>query len=177
MTDRPRVKPITFRPIGVIRTPFPSTAGMPIQATAAVGIPGWIELDPDLAAGLVDLEGFSHLILLYHLHRITAPRLTVTPFLDDRPHGIFATRSPARPNPIGISTVRLIAIVGSTIEIEVVDMLDGTPLLDIKPYVPAFDDRDDARIGWFVNRLDRLPETLADGRFDPGLPRDSSNAP
>ena len=177
MTDFPKLEPVTFRPIGVIRTPFSTTAGMPIQATAAVGIPGWIELDPDLAAGLLDLEGFSHLTLLYHLHRITATRLTVTPFLDERPHGIFATRSPARPNPIGISTVRLLAIAGSTIEIEDVDMLDGTPLLDLKPYVPAFDDRDDVRIGWFTNRLDRLPETLADARFDPGPPRDSSNPP
>ena len=87
----------------------------------------------------------------------------MTPFLDDRPHGIFATRSPARPNPIGISTVRLIAIVGSTIEIEDVDMVDGTPLLDIKPYVPAFDDRGDVRIGWFAERLHRLPEARADG--------------
>jgi tRNA (adenine37-N6)-methyltransferase len=166
MTDFPKLEAVTFRPIGVIRTPFTKTAGMPIQATAAVGVPGRIELDPDLVAGLLDLEGFSHLTLLYHLHRITAPRLTVTPFRDDRPHGIFATRSPARPNPLGISTVRLIAIVGSTIEIEDVDMLDGTPLLDIKPYVPAFDDRDDARIGWFTERLDRLPETRADGRFE-----------
>jgi tRNA-Thr(GGU) m(6)t(6)A37 methyltransferase TsaA len=166
MTDVPKLEPVTFRPIGVIRTPFTATLGMPIQATAAVGVPGRIELDPDLAAGLVDLKGFSHLILLYHLHRITAPRMTVAPFLDDRPHGIFATRSPARPNPIGISTVRLLAIVGSTIEIEDVDMLDGTPLLDIKPYVPAFDDRDDARIGWFTERLDRLPQTRADARFE-----------
>jgi tRNA-Thr(GGU) m(6)t(6)A37 methyltransferase TsaA len=166
MADVPKLELVTFRPIGVIRTPFTATLGMPIQATAAVGVPGWIDLDPDLAAGLVDLEGFSHLTLLYHLHRITAPRLTVAPFLDDRPHGIFATRSPARPNPIGISTVRLLAIVGSTVEIEDVDMLDGTPLLDIKPYVPAFDDRDDARIGWFTERLDRLPETRADARFE-----------
>jgi tRNA-Thr(GGU) m(6)t(6)A37 methyltransferase TsaA len=166
MTGRRPIEPVTFRPIGVIRTPFTAILGMPIQATAAVGVPGRIELDPDLAAGLVDLKGFSHLILLYHLHRITAPRMTVAPFLDDRPHGIFATRSPARPNPIGISTVRLLAIVGSTIEIEDVDMLDGTPLLDIKPYVPAFDDRDDARIGWFTERLDRLPETRADARFE-----------
>jgi tRNA (adenine37-N6)-methyltransferase len=165
MTDRRPIEPVTFLPIGVIRTPFAKTAGMPIQATAAVGIPGWIDLDPAFVEGLTDLEGFSHLTLVYQLHRVTAPRLRVTPFLDDRPHGIFATRSPARPNPIGISTVRLVAVRGSTVEIEDVDVVDGTPLLDIKPYVPAFDDRAGARIGWFTDRLDRLPELRADGRF------------
>jgi tRNA-Thr(GGU) m(6)t(6)A37 methyltransferase TsaA len=158
-------EPVTFRPIGIIRTPFVATEGMPIQATAAVGVPGRIELDPDLIEGLADIDGISHLILLYHLHRITATRLTVTPFLDEQRHGIFATRSPARPNPIGLSTVRLIAVSGSTIEIEDVDMVDGTPLLDIKPYVPAFDDRDDVRVGWFTDRLDGLAQTRADGRF------------
>ncbi|HEY8846852.1 MAG TPA: tRNA (N6-threonylcarbamoyladenosine(37)-N6)-methyltransferase TrmO [Candidatus Limnocylindrales bacterium] len=158
-------EPITFRPIGVIRTPYNETEGMPIQATAAIGVPGRIELDPDLVEGLADLEGFSHLTLLYHLHRIESPKLTVTPFLDDRAHGIFATRAPARPNPIGISTVRLVAVSGSTIEIEDVDMVDGTPLLDIKPYVPAFDDRSDVRIGWFASRLDGLAAARADDRF------------
>jgi len=157
--------PVSFRPIGVIRTPFAESAGMPIQAVAAIGIAGRIELDPALEAGLADLEGFSHLILVYHLHQVTAPRLTVTPFLDDTTHGIFATRSPARPNPIGISTVRLIGIDGTTIDIEDVDMVDGTPLLDLKPYVPAFDDRGGARIGWFAERLGPLADTRADERF------------
>jgi tRNA (adenine37-N6)-methyltransferase len=158
-------EPITFRPIGVIRTPYNQTEGMPIQATAAIGVSGRIEFDQDLVEGLADLEGFSHLTLLYHLHRIESPRLTVTPFLDDQAHGIFATRSPARPNPIGLSTVRLIAVFGSTIEIEDVDMVDGTPLLDIKPYVPAFDDRPDVRVGWFATRLGGLAAARADDRF------------
>jgi tRNA-Thr(GGU) m(6)t(6)A37 methyltransferase TsaA len=158
-------EPTAFRPIGVIRTPFNETEGMPIQATAAVGVPGRIELDPHLVEGLADLDGFSHLTLLYHLHLISGPRLTVTPFLDDQPRGIFATRSPARPNPIGLSTVRLIAVSGSTIEIEDVDMVDGTPLLDIKPYVPAFDDRSDVRVGWFASRLGGLAAARADDRF------------
>jgi tRNA-Thr(GGU) m(6)t(6)A37 methyltransferase TsaA len=165
MTDRPAVQPVTFRPIGIIRSPFVDTAGMPIQATAAVGVKGRIELDPDLVEGLADLDGFSHLTLLYHLHLITSARLTVTPFLDDEARGIFATRSPARPNAIGISTVRLVAINGSAIDIEDVDVVDGTPLLDIKPYVPAFDDREGVRVGWFAERLGRLSETLADDRF------------
>ena len=166
MTDP--LEPVTYRPIGVIHTPFTDVDGMPIQPIAAAGVRGTIDLDPGFAAGLLDLDGFSHLILLYHLHEVRAPRLTVTPFLDDRPHGIFATRSPARPNPVGLSTVRLARVLGSTIEIEDVDMLDGTPLLDIKPYIPAFDDRPGARVGWFTGRLDRLPEVRADGRFGPG---------
>ncbi len=165
MTDP--LAPVTYRPIGVIRTPFTEVDGMPIQPAAAAGVPGTIELDQAFTAGLLDLDGFSHLILLYHLHEIRAPRLTVTPFLDDHPHGIFATRSPARPNPIGLSTVHLVGIRGSTLEIEDVDMLDGTPLLDLKPYIPAFDDRPGARVGWFTGRLDRLANALADGRFGP----------
>jgi tRNA-Thr(GGU) m(6)t(6)A37 methyltransferase TsaA len=157
--------PVTFRPIGVIRTPFADAAGMPIQAVAAAGIAGSIELDPAYAEGLADLDGFSHLVLLYHLHRIDSARLTVIPFLDDQPHGVFATRSPARPNPIGLSTVRLVGIEGTTIRIEDVDILDGTPLLDIKPYVPQLDDRAEPRIGWLSGRVDRVGEIKADTRF------------
>jgi tRNA-Thr(GGU) m(6)t(6)A37 methyltransferase TsaA len=150
----------------VLRTPFTSTAGMPIQASAAEDIAGRIELDPAYEPGLADLDGFSHLILLYHLDRVGSIRMGVTPFLDDRPRGLFATRVPARPNPIGVSTVRLVGINGSTIDVLDVDMLDQTPLLDIKPYVPAFDDRPDARIGWYAAVLDRLANATADGRFD-----------
>ena len=159
------IDPVTFVPIGVIRTPFADPVGMPVQAVAATGIQGTIELDPAYAEGLADLDGFSHLTLLYHLHRIDTVRLTLIPFLDDRPHGVFATRSPARPNPIGMSTVRLVGIEGTTIRIEDVDILDGTPLLDIKPYVPQLDDRADARIGWYLGRVDRVGEVKADRRF------------
>ncbi len=162
------MEPVLYRPIGVIRTPFTDVDGMPIQAVAALGVAGRIELDPAFAEGVADLDGFSHLVLLYHLHAMRSSRLTVTPFLDDRPHGIFATRSPARPNPIGLSTVRLVAVSGTELTIEDVDMLDGTPLLDIKPYVPAFDDRADARIGWFSGRVDDLGKvrrSRADRRF------------
>jgi tRNA-Thr(GGU) m(6)t(6)A37 methyltransferase TsaA len=164
MTDP--IEAVTYRPIGLIHTPFTDIDGMPIQPTAALGVRGSIVVETEFAEGLLDLDGFSHLILLYHLHAISRARLTVTPFLDDVPHGIFATRSPARPNPIGISTVRLVRIDGCTVEIEDVDMLDGTPLLDIKPYVPAFDDRQAARVGWFSGRLDHLTEVRADRRFD-----------
>jgi len=167
MTDH-RHEAVTYWPIGVIRTPFADPEGMPIQAAAATGVPGTIELDPDLAGGLADLDGFSHLILLYHLHRVPPPRMQVTPFLDDRPHGVFATRAPSRPNPIGLSTVRLVGIDGTTLAIEDVDMVDGTPLLDLKPYLPAFDDRAGARIGWYTGKLGRLSDTRSDGRFRSG---------
>jgi tRNA (adenine37-N6)-methyltransferase len=159
------LEPVVFRPIGIIRTPFAETEGMPIQAVAAGGFAGTIELDPAYAEGLADLDGFSHLTLLYHLHRMTGARLTVTPYMDDRPHGLFATRSPARPNPIGLSTVRLLGIEGTTLRIEDVDMLDGTPLLDIKPYVPQLDDRPAPRIGWYQGRVDRVGEVKSDRRF------------
>jgi tRNA (adenine37-N6)-methyltransferase len=163
MTDG--LKAISFRPIGVIRTPYTSIAGMPIQAAAAGEVAGRIELDPELAPGLADLDGFSHVILLYHLDRVGETNLSVKPFLDDHRRGLFATRAPARPNPIGLSTVRLVGVHGSTLDILDVDMLDRTPLLDIKPYVPALDDRADARVGWYAGVLDRLPTATADDRF------------
>jgi tRNA (adenine37-N6)-methyltransferase len=147
------MEPITYTPIGVIHTPFVSMAGMPVQSVASGGVAGTVELDPQFADGLSDLASFSHLILVTHLHLVTGYALQVVPFLDDRPHGIFATRSPRRPNPIGISIVRLTAIVG------------GTPLLDLKPFVPAIDNRQTDEIGWFADRLDRLPTVRSDYRF------------
>jgi tRNA-Thr(GGU) m(6)t(6)A37 methyltransferase TsaA len=166
MTTSQPDSPILYRPIGVVRSPFRHTAGMPIQSVAASGVGGTIDLDPAYADGLRDLEGFSHLILLTHLHLVQHYALNVVPFLDDRPHGIFATRSPKRPNPIGFSIVRLIRIEQSTLYVEDVDVVDGTPLLDLKPYVPTFDVRETDQIGWFAQRLDRLPVTRADERFE-----------
>jgi len=166
MTDRSWTwDAVRYRPIGVIHTPFREPAGTPVQTTSFVGSAGNVEIDPALAAGLHDLEAFSHLILLYHLHRVGVVKLTVTPFLDDREHGVFATRAPARPNPIGLSVVRLVGIEGTRLDIEDVDMIDGTPLLDLKPYVPAFDARDDVRVGWYADRLDHLDGATADDRF------------
>ena len=147
---------VCFTPIGVIRSPYTEPTGMPIQAIAAQGVAGQIELDPAYQAGLQDIEGFSHLILLYHLHLVREFSLMVTPFLDNQPHGIFATRSPKRPNPIGLSIVRLIRVEGETLHIEDVDIVDGTPLLDLKPYVPTFDIREGAAIGWFEQNIDRV---------------------
>jgi tRNA-Thr(GGU) m(6)t(6)A37 methyltransferase TsaA len=156
---------ICYTPIGLIRTPFVEEAGMPIQAVAARDVCGSVELDPAYLPGLRDLTGFSHLILLYHLHRVRGSALEVTPFLDEQPHGVFATRSPKRPNPIGLSTVRLLGIDGAVLQIADIDVVDGTPLLDIKPYVPQFDDRAEATIGWFASQIARLPTVRADGRF------------
>jgi tRNA-Thr(GGU) m(6)t(6)A37 methyltransferase TsaA len=157
---------ISYTPIGVIRSPFQTPAGMPVQSVAAKGVAGMIELAPTYQDGLQDLEGFSHLLLLYHFHLARrSPSLVVTPFLDDQPHGIFATRSPQRPNPIGLSLVRLIRVVGTQVYIEDVDVVDGTPLLDIKPYVPAFDVREATGIGWFAQRLDQVHHVRADQRF------------
>jgi tRNA-Thr(GGU) m(6)t(6)A37 methyltransferase TsaA len=138
---------------------------MPIQAVAAQGTAGWIELDPAYRAGLQDIEGFEYLILLYHLHLIEGASLTVTPFLDSQPHGIFATRSPKRPNPIGVSIVRLVRVEALNLHIEDVDVVDGTPLLDIKPYVPDFDVRATGRIGWFAKNIGQVKHVRADDRF------------
>jgi tRNA-Thr(GGU) m(6)t(6)A37 methyltransferase TsaA len=139
---------------------------MPIQSVAATGVGGTIELIPTYQDGLQDLEGFSHLLLLYHFHLIRQrSSLIITPFLDHQPHGIFATRAPQRPNPIGLSVVRLIRVEGPHVHIADVDVVDGTPLLDIKPYVPTFDVREATGIGWFARRLDQVDHVRADQRF------------
>jgi tRNA-Thr(GGU) m(6)t(6)A37 methyltransferase TsaA len=156
---------VEFRPIGVIRTPFEDTEGMPIQPSGAGGIRGTVEVLPEFEEGLKDLGGFSHVTLIYHFHRVSEHRLVVTPFMDPTPRGVFATRAPTRPNPIGISTVRLLAVRGNVLEIEGVDMLDGTPLLDIKPYVPEFDEQADIRIGWLARARGRSRAQKSDDRF------------
>ncbi|MBN1858292.1 tRNA (N6-threonylcarbamoyladenosine(37)-N6)-methyltransferase TrmO [Candidatus Bipolaricaulota bacterium] len=141
-------EPISYRPIGVIHTPHTDSAKTPIQPRYARGIKGTIEIDPAYEQGLSDLEGFSHILLLFHLHRAKSPHLMVIPFLGDHPRGVFATRSPTRPNPIGLSVVRLIRREGRTLHISDVDILDGTPLLDIKPYIERFDVEGPVRNGW-----------------------------
>ncbi len=159
------MKTIVYKPIGEIRSPHKSRAGMPIQAAGAKGIRGAIELFPAYAQGLKDLDGFSHIILIYHFHRTQKKALVVTPFLDHEPRGVFATRSPNHPNAIGISVVRLLAVEGRHLTIEDVDILDGTPLLDIKPYVPAFDHRTPERTGWLEKVQGAAREHRADNRF------------
>lgn len=157
---------IAYRPIGVLRTPHAQAEGAPIQPSGARGQEGRAEIDPAHAEGLKDLEGFSHLILLYHCHLSGPARLQVQPFLDGEPHGVFATRAPARPNPIGLSVVRLRAVRGATLLLEDVDMLDGSPLLDVKPYVAAFDaPPGPLRAGWLEGRAGQASQARADGRF------------
>lgn len=152
-------------PIGIIHTPFKEIAAMPIQPSGAVGISGQIELQPELIEGLKDLEGFSHIIVLYQFHRVTSTHLRVTPFLDPEPRGIFATRAPTRPNPLGLSVLALKAIRGNILAVENVDMLDGSPLLDIKPYVPEFDQATDVRTGWLEKSSSRAKTARSDQRF------------
>lgn len=151
--------------IGTIHTPFSRIEGMPIQPNGAEGLEGKIVLEDEFVPGLRDLEGFSHLILIYHLHRMEGYSLEVKPFLDTATHGIFATRSPRRPNPIGLSVVRLLSVEGSVIRFANPDMLDGTPLLDIKPYVSEFDRREPEREGWFEGKATAAWSTKSDARF------------
>ena len=148
-----------------MRSPFARIEGVPLQSLAAGEIRARVEIRTELQPGLCDLDGFSHLHLIAHL-RGAPGGLEVVPFLDDTVRGIFATRSPRHPNPIGISIVRLRAVVGSTLEISGVDLLDGTPVLDIKPYVPTFDSVAAERTGWLEQAAERVHEVKADRRFD-----------
>ncbi len=138
---------------------------MPIQPASYASAPGTVEIYAPFVEGLKDLDGFSHIILLYHLHEVRGMSLTVTPFLDSIPRGIFATRAPARPNPIGLSIVKLIRIEGPILHVEDLDVLNGTPLLDLKPYVPEFDHRPDAKIGWLQRVKGNAKTKVSDDRF------------
>ena len=164
-TKFPMVNEIRYKPIGIIHTPFTDTEGMPIQPSGAKGVAGTVEIMPEYTDGLRDLEGFSHIILIYHFHLSRGYSLEVKPFLDDTSRGLFATRAPRRPNAIGLSVVRLREIKGSALHIEDVDIVDGTPLLDIKPFVPEFDAREFARIGWLAGKAEKAAEMEADERF------------
>jgi tRNA-Thr(GGU) m(6)t(6)A37 methyltransferase TsaA len=154
---------IEYRPIGVVHSPFTEQTGTPIQPSRADGARGTIEIYPEYAEGLDDLDGFSHIYLICHLHRSEGFSLKVVPYLDTVPRGLFATRAPKRPNPIGLSIVDLVAVEGTTLTIENIDLLDGPPVLDIKPFVGNFDDRLEIRTGWLERA--RAKRDRADGRF------------
>ncbi len=139
---------IVYRPIGVVRSEHTKPDKTPIQPVYSEGCPGRVEVFPEFAAGLRDLEGFSHIYLIYHLHKADGPRLVVKPFLQDVERGVFATRAPCRPNAIGLSIVKLARREGNVLYLDNVDVLDGTPLLDIKPYTARFDRIDGTRNGW-----------------------------
>ncbi|MBG3876563.1 tRNA (N6-threonylcarbamoyladenosine(37)-N6)-methyltransferase TrmO [Desulfovibrio oxamicus] len=165
--DNPQAPHISYAPVAHMRTPFTTVRGMPIQPVGAQGVAGSIDVLPEFAEGLADIEGFSHLLVIYHLHECKGFTLRVKPFLDNDEHGVFATRSPRRPNPIGISVLRLTGVTGNRLHVENVDMLDGTPVLDIKPYVPTFDVWDADRTGWFATVADNAVQCRADDRFVP----------
>jgi len=156
---------IVYRPIGILHTPFRDLEGMPIQPSGEASAPGTAQIFPAFADGLKDLEGFSHIILLYHLHQVQRADLRVVPFLDSETRGVFATRAPTRPNPIGLSVVKLNGIQENLLTVEGLDILDGTPLLDIKPYIPSFDERSEHRIGWLEGVDGNASTTISDDRF------------
>jgi tRNA-Thr(GGU) m(6)t(6)A37 methyltransferase TsaA len=157
---------IKLTPIGIIHSPFRQATGTPVQPSAAKGVEGAVEVFEEYAAGLKDLAGFERIWLLYWFDRaeVEAPALIVKPYLDNTRRGVFATRAPARPNPIGLSSVHLLRIQGNKLDIRDVDILDGTPLLDIKPYVPQFDIFRVARSGWLEGTV--TARRLADSRFE-----------
>ncbi len=156
---------IKYKPIGVIHSPFKEPKGVPIQPAGAQGIDGTVELFPEYTEGLKDVEGFSHLILIYHFHLSKESPLKVKPYMDNKVHGVFAMRGPSRPNSIGISIVRLVRVEGNILHVQDIDIVDGTPLLDIKPYVPEFDIREIEKTGWLEKNVHKLSTSKDDGRF------------
>ncbi len=154
-----------MEPIGVIRTPFTRLEDMPIQPGGGRDVQGEVQLQPDYREGLADLDGFSHLFLLYLFHRTSEVKMRVVPFLDHTPRGVFATRAPVRPNRIGLSIVELVAVEGCRVKFRNVDILDGTPLLDIKPYVEQFDMVAGSRPGWIGAAPDQVEAKRSDDRF------------
>lgn len=157
---------ITYVPIGVVRSPYASLDGMPLQTVAAAEVEATVDLHERVHGALRDLDGFSHLWLLAHLHRVDGWTPEITPFLDDdRPRGVLATRSPRHPNPIGLSLVELLAVEAGALRIRGVDLVDGTPVLDVKPYVPLFDARDEVRTGWFGAAAGRVHTRRSDDRY------------
>lgn len=160
------MKEIIINPIGTIHTPHKGIENIPIQPIAAEGIKGYIELLPEYVPGLKDLDGFSHITLFYHFHKVDGFKLEVMPFMDTKTHGIFSCKAPKRPNHIGLSTVKLMGIENNIIHIEQVDMLDGTPLIDIKPFYPKYDNRFDVKCGWLDARPEITIESMrSDNRF------------
>ena len=156
---------IIYKPIGIIHSPFKEPKGTPIQPSAAKDIEGTVKIFKEYEKGLKDIEGFSHIILIYDFHLSRSYLLEVIPFMDNKPHGVFTTRAPSRPNPIGLSVVRLTEVINNILYIKDVDIVDNTPLIDIKPYVLEFNSSDKIKIGWLEKNIAKLPKSKDDGRF------------
>ncbi len=156
---------IKYKPIGIVHSPYKKPKGTPIQPLAATGVKATVEIFPEFVEGLTDLDGFSHIFILYHCHLVGKPSLKVQPYMDNDAHGVFSTRAPSRPNAIGLSVVRLVSVKKNLLYIQDVDILNGTPVLDIKPFVPEFDMREVKKIGWLEKNVNKLPESKDDGRF------------
>ncbi len=152
-------------PIGVVHSPFKTVENMPVQPSAARDVEAEIEIFEQYKEGLSDIDGFSHIYVVFYLNRVRETRLRVIPFLDTVERGIFATRSPARPNPVGLSLVELVSVNENFLRIRGIDMLDGSPVIDIKPFVPDFEKHDNVRKGWFEGNTHKAEKILSDTRF------------
>ncbi len=156
---------IVYKPIGIIYSPFKEPKNTPIQPAGAEGIEGRIEVFSEYSECLKDIEGFSHIIIIYHFHLVKNWKPLVKPYMDENFHGVFATRAPARPNSIGLSIVNLVDVNNNILIVKDIDVVDKTPLIDIKPYTPDFDIREVKRIGWLEKNIHKLPNSKDDGRF------------
>jgi len=155
---------VKYKPVGVIHSPFKSPSGVPRQAASTSRVAAQIEIFNEYIEGLADLDGFSHIVVIFHLHLVTKGSLKAFPPWDNKEHGVFATRSPHRPNPIGVSIVRLDSIDGNILNIIGVDMVDGTPVLDIKPYIPKLNPVEDIHIGWLEGKVEGMTESKSGDR-------------
>ena len=155
---------IRYNSIGIIHSPFKENVGIPRQSVGASDINGSIEVFDDYSTGLQDLDGFSHIVVIFHLHRVKRASLKAYPPWDDREHGVFATRSPYRPNPIGVSIVKLETIEQNIVHISGIDMADGSPVLDIKPYVPDLNPSEGIKIGWLADKVEGMNKSKSGDR-------------
>jgi len=158
------VQTIQYYPVGRIVSPFKDTVGVPRQAAGARDVGAKIEVFEEFTAGLRDLDGFSHIVVVFHFHMVTRSSLTAHPPWDKGDHGVFATRSPYRPNPTGVSIVRLDGVDGSVLQISGVDMIDGSPVLDIKPYIPELNPSGSVKVGWLAGKMDGMIRSCSGDR-------------
>ena len=166
LLDSRVVEPIVYRPIGYVSSPHTELNGMPLQAIADASGTSTIEVSSPHGGCLADLDGFSHVWVIAHLDEVVGWDSTVRTFLDNEQHGTFATRSPRRPNPVGLSLARIVSVASNRVVVEGLDLLDGTPVLDLKPFVPLFDTAsDDVQIGWFELHADGVFTRTSDDRF------------